>query len=660
MYHSKPRASRMVASLLLAFILTLSLLSPLGGVAQAADSYPASDSEGTGIADWGENGLTEVDIDRSGNIELSYLDQSDAPMSGQGFAAYKIGDVSVDGGTTFTVDGESLQGKSYGELNALAISKAESLSGTPFTYATTNDSGVATLSGLEAGVWLIVPTGTNVGSYVPRPMITTMPRWYEVTETEGGKQSGWSFNQMGRVKYDMPTGGLRITKYIRAENESLVHDSTVSFGGSNVTGGEDAVYEVSFMNKSMVDNTYVCWAWISTFDRNATDKPKTQIADAKLYYDMECTNPVATDASGLYMFDIAFGENTGKLYAKATVPVIEHQIKAQLRSACIPYVDYITLEDIHDTNEIEGIGGGTKTQSSDCFVGSSGFSLFRSRARETTVVESDALTETFNFTVQLSYANGNAVSNWPVTLNYSSREEPSSTDSAGRVSVTLGDGESVTIGGIPGNASYKVVEDNPGSYTPSFSGTDTGTVGANSTAQVICENKAEKAARLEIHKTLAADVNSSEYYQDYAFSLVFKAGQNGFEDTKSHNYFKWAPDEDNGGTSTIIAQGTIKSGDTFTLKPGEYMQIGQVTGGTWFECTEIDSGELAPDEPTKSGTITVDSTGRYTVTFVNGQPGGPALPETGGLGTTLFYVIGIISIMAAAVWLARKESYNKF
>ena len=64
--------------------------------------------------------------------------------------------------------------------------------------------------------------------------------------------------------------------------------------------------------------------------------------------------------------------------------------------------------------------------------------------------------------------------------------------------------------------------------------------------------------------------------------------------------------------------------------------------------------EVTADEKAGTGDT---STGVAGITVANNK--GSTLPETGGMGTTIFYVLGTILVLGAAIMLIAKKRMNK-
>lgn len=135
-------------------------------------------------------------------------------------------------------------------------------------------------------------------------------------------------------------------------------------------------------------------------------------------------------------------------------------------------------------------------------------------------------------------------------------------------------------------------------------------------------------------------------------------------------------------------KGNALSGAGFTLYKevnGKWVQVGEeITGKTTFEFNKLDEGKYklvettvpagynkAADvefeivstlEGTKLTALTVTPAGSFTVTLESGKietdivnNAGTELPETGGVGTTIFYTLGGILVLAAIVLLVTKK-----
>ncbi len=125
--------------------------------------------------------------------------------------------------------------------------------------------------------------------------------------------------------------------------------------------------------------------------------------------------------------------------------------------------------------------------------------------------------------------------------------------------------------------------------------------------------------------------------------------------------------------STISAYRPIKSGElgvemfsadetgVFNIKglyAGEYTLKETTVPEGFNKCADVKIKISAMHSETEgSGITTLTSDSNLTNTIENKQ--GATLPETGGIGTTLFYVIGGILVIGAAVLLITKRRMNK-
>lgn len=134
------------------------------------------------------------------------------------------------------------------------------------------------------------------------------------------------------------------------------------------------------------------------------------------------------------------------------------------------------------------------------------------------------------------------------------------------------------------------------------------------------------------------------------------------------------------GTKKIVTVVKAESGTTFTFKglddgnyiltetvtPGGYNTIDPITFTVTAEHTIIWDGEnrtavltkLNGDKVTGEIALTADMTkGSLSADVVNRA--GSTLPETGGMGTTIFYVVGAILVLGAGILLITRRRMNK-
>ncbi|MGN0988631.1 MAG: isopeptide-forming domain-containing fimbrial protein [Otoolea sp.] len=134
----------------------------------------------------------------------------------------------------------------------------------------------------------------------------------------------------------------------------------------------------------------------------------------------------------------------------------------------------------------------------------------------------------------------------------------------------------------------------------------------------------------------------------------------------------WADTEEGGSTLTSDANGLFKviglDDGTYYLKetkaPSGYNLLSSeitvvitattTNGQTWTDDSALTKLEVTAD--TKAGTGDTN-TGIAGITVANNK--GATLPETGGMGTTLFYLVGGILVLAAIVLLITRKRMSK-
>ena len=119
------------------------------------------------------------------------------------------------------------------------------------------------------------------------------------------------------------------------------------------------------------------------------------------------------------------------------------------------------------------------------------------------------------------------------------------------------------------------------------------------------------------------------------------------------------------GTETKAPEGFNQLTGTFDLPT---IQMGTTTTTTWgSRTTYYDAEGNVVDEEVEGGSSTTTTTGEYATIsdipvesiakVVNRQ--GTELPSTGGIGTTIFYVVGSILVVAAGVLLITKKRMSR-
>ena len=102
-----------------------------------------------------------------------------------------------------------------------------------------------------------------------------------------------------------------------------------------------------------------------------------------------------------------------------------------------------------------------------------------------------------------------------------------------------------------------------------------------------------------------------------------------------------------------------------SLKPGEYIltETGSPVGYnkindpiTFTIKFDTESKKFQFDGKAPAG-VTLESDGTFKITVENKS--GTVLPSTGGIGTTIFYVVGSIMVVAAGVLLITKKRMSR-
>lgn len=208
----------------------------------------------------------------------------------------------------------------------------------------------------------------------------------------------------------------------------------------------------------------------------------------------------------------------------------------------------------------------------------------------------------FTFTVTLKGSTGAELTG---TFSYDGSKK--GTISSGGT-ITLRDGQSVTITGLPAGTAYTVTEAKADGYTTTSSG-ETGTIPNGSNADAAFNNyiEPEKPApgtgSLTLRKTVTG---SGDRSKDFTFTVRLSAGG-------SYPY--------SGSKS-----GSIASGGTITLRDGQSITITGLPLGTTYSVTEQEANQdgYTTSSSGESGTIS----GSHTAAFINGKSGGGGTPET--------------------------------
>lgn len=218
--------------------------------------------------------------------------------------------------------------------------------------------------------------------------------------------------------------------------------------------------------------------------------------------------------------------------------------------------------------------------------------------------------------------------------------------------------------GLPGNENKAKLEY---SNKPDQSGTgDTANTGNTPEDKVL-------VFTYELDTTKVDGENNATKLQGAEFKVKNEAGKWAIVDTTTGKVTGWAESEQGGSTLTSGADGLFKviglDEGTYYLKetkaPAGYNLLsGEITVVITATTASEWTGEQAGSALTKLE-VTADghagtgdtSTGIAGITIANNK--GATLPETGGIGTTIFYVLGAALVIGAGVLLVTRRRMNK-
>ena len=137
--------------------------------------------------------------------------------------------------------------------------------------------------------------------------------------------------------------------------------------------------------------------------------------------------------------------------------------------------------------------------------------------------------------------------------------------------------------------------------------------------------------------------------------LLYKEVKTDGSDTTTKYYYKWNETDKKVEWTTDKAQATVK----ITNDEGAASFDGLKDGTYYLEEVEAPAGYnllKGPVPVTVNGAnATTADLSSLTVTGNVENSSGAELPETGGMGTTIFYVLGSVLILAAVVLLVTRK-----
>ena len=258
------------------------------------------------------------------------------------------------------------------------------------------------------------------------------------------------------------------------------------------------------------------------------------------------------------------------------------------------------------------------------------------------------LNRDFTFEVTLKDANGNSL-----TDSYKYTGSKSGMIKSGET-VTLKHGETITIEELPIGTKYEVTEKeaNTDRYVTVASGSAGEIINGNSVCRF--ENHRDEIPVLKgfltINKTVSG--NAGEHDRLFTFKVVFTDSEGNIVlDTFSYTGSK---------------VGTIKSGDTISLKHGESITIVGLPIGTHYQVTEIEANSDGYTTEATGDTGIIELNGN-NASFVNHkdvvkkphESKKVYIPQTGGNDNLMFYSIGALASGVLGVYLMKRKCLRK-
>ena len=214
-------------------------------------------------------------------------------------------------------------------------------------------------------------------------------------------------------------------------------------------------------------------------------------------------------------------------------------------------------------------------------------------------------------------------------------------------SYTIGAEIKVTYTAVVNEKAVAKIENNAATLTYSNDPTDT-----SKTTTTPEDKETVYSAKVVINKYVKG--SNTEKLAGAEF-LLYKEVKTDGSDTTTKYYYKWNETDKKVEWTTDKAQATVKTTDD----KGAASFDGLKDGTYYLEEVEAPAGYNLLKDPVQitvnGANATTADLSSLTVTGNVENSSGAELPETGGMGTTIFYVLGSVLILAAVVLLVTRK-----
>ena len=214
-------------------------------------------------------------------------------------------------------------------------------------------------------------------------------------------------------------------------------------------------------------------------------------------------------------------------------------------------------------------------------------------------------------------------------------------------SYTIGAEIKVTYTAVVNEKAVAKIENNAATLTYSNDPTDT-----SKTTTTPEDKETVYSAKVVINKYVKG--SNTEKLAGAEF-LLYKEVKTDDSDTTTKYYYKWNETDKKVEWTTDKAQATVKTTDD----KGAASFDGLKDGTYYLEEVEAPAGYNLLKDPVQitvnGANATTANLSSLTVTGNVENSSGAELPETGGMGTTIFYVLGSVLILAAVVLLVTRK-----